>query len=63
MVVCEQGREEIQHEVRGMFLTEVLAANVYCEPASGFCDTTRKPPMSTGPTWALHSQNYVLRWV
>lgn len=42
MVVCEQGREEIQHEVRGMFLTEVLAANVYCEPASGFCDMRQK---------------------
>ena len=61
MVVWEQGGEEIQHKVRGMFLTEVLAENVYCEPATGFCDITRKPPTSTGPTWALHSQNYVLR--
>lgn len=60
MVVWKQGGEEIQHEVRGMFLTEVLAESVYCEPATGFCNVTRKPPTSTEPTWALHSQNYVL---
>lgn len=61
MVVWELGGEEIQHEVGGMFLTEVLAENVYCELATGFCDTTRKPLTSAGPTWALRSQNYVLR--
>lgn len=61
MVAWEQGGQEIQHEVRGMFLTEVLAENVYCEPATGFCDITRKPLKPIGPTQAVHSQNYVLR--
>jgi len=49
-VIWEQGGEGIQHEVRGMFLTEVLAEDVHCEPATGFCDVARKPPMPTGPT-------------
>lgn len=61
MVVWEQGEEEIQHEVRGMFLAEVLAENVYCERATGFCDITRTPLVSKGPAWAPHNQNYVLQ--
>lgn len=36
MAVWEQEGEEIQHEVRGMFPTEVLVEYVYCEPATGF---------------------------
>lgn len=49
MVVQEKGRKEIQHEVRGMLQTEVGAENIYCEPATGFCDTTRKPRTIKGP--------------